>query len=91
MSLSEEQNTFLYARNEAAQNLGGKISTELEKKIALREWKNVRGFAGDVCTVNPHFVGFRIDFDVGSGAVVNHVFFADAAAIADRPDNFLEP
>ena len=61
-----------------------------KQEVALGEWKNARGFATYLFAVHTHFVGFGIDFDIWRGAVVNHVFFPDAAAVAYRLDDFFQ-
>jgi hypothetical protein len=63
---------------------------ESKQKIALREWKNARGLARNTIAVRAHFVGFGLNFDVRSGAVVEHVLFPDAAAAAHRSDKFFQ-
>jgi hypothetical protein len=62
----------------------------LEKKIALREGKDFRGLAGNGRAIHGDFVGFWIDVNIGRGAIVQHVFLADFAAVLHGRDHFLQ-
>ena len=67
-----------------------KKKQELEQEIALGKREYARRFACNGLAFHAHFVSFGVDFDVGSGAIVQHVFFPNAAAVADRLHHFFQ-
>ena len=61
-----------------------------EQEIPLRHRQHLGRRAGEQLAVGAHLVGFRIDLDVGRGAVVHHALLGDVAGVLDRDELLLD-
>src|SRR5579864_8177002 len=65
-----------------------RMATRLEQEIPLGQWQNAGRLASEQFAIGPDFICFRVNFELGRGRVVNHVTFADAAAVLYRDGAF---
>src|SRR3954465_15480736 len=66
------------------------MSNASKQEVALGERQNLGRITDEKFTVGPDLIGFRIDFDMRSQVVVDHLFLTDVPDSPDRHQRAVE-
>ena len=62
----------------------------LKQEVTLRQGQDISGFASNQHAIHANLIGFRIDFNIGSSTIVNHILLADLSAVGYRRNHLSE-
>jgi hypothetical protein len=63
--------------------------TLLEQKISLSQWQNLSWFTGQQFTISTYLIRLGINLDSRHRGIMNHISFADRAALLNGDRSFL--